>query len=147
MRVELTSIIPRNPEWVWERVKRSDTLHFIAHPLIRFRPKAGRFPEIWTEGEYEAGMSQFGVLPIGSQVIGIEYPQGKDGYVLRDNGRGTLIRLWDHWIFVEPDGQGGTRYTDRVDVKAGLLTPLIAGFARIFYGHRQRRWQSLAKRD
>ena len=91
-------------------------------------------------------MTLFGVVPIGMQTIGIEYPKGDDGYVLRDNGRGTMISVWDHWIFVEPDEHGGTRYTDRVDVEAGVLTPFVSTFARAFYGHRQRRWQELAAR-
>jgi len=28
---------------------------------------------------------------------------------------------------------------------AGMLTPLVAGFARLFYAHRQKRWRALAK--
>ena len=125
MRVELTTQIPRDPEWVWATVKRSDTLEFIAKPLVVFRPDAGSFPEVWTEGDYRASMWLFGVLPIGKQTIGIRYPEGDEGRVLRDDGHGTMISVWDHWIFVEPssDAEGASRYTDRVDVKAGVLTP------------------------
>jgi hypothetical protein len=53
-------------------------------------------------------------------------------------------RRWDHWIAIEPERRG-TRYTDTVHIDAGLLTPLIVAFARIFYRHRQRRWRRLAK--
>ncbi len=53
------------------------------------------------------------------------------------------MRRWDHWIFVAAEG-GGTRYTDRVNVEAGLLTPFIWRFARVFYGHRQRRLRAFA---
>ncbi|MEM6585274.1 MAG: hypothetical protein AAF692_05925 [Pseudomonadota bacterium] len=42
----------------------------------------------------------------------------------------------------EPDT---TRYTDRVTIKAGALTSVIAAFARLFYAHRQERWRALAK--
>jgi len=92
-------------------------------------------------------MLAFGLFPIGEQTIGIEYPL-EDGRrrILRDNGHGALIKQWDHWIFVEPDGEG-TRYTDRVDVDAGLLTPFVSAFARIFYRHRQRRWRRLVQTD
>lgn len=62
---------------------------------------------------------------------------------LRDNGYGPLIQVWDHWIEISPEGDG-TRYVDRVTVEAGWLTPLISGFAKLFYSHRQRRWKALA---
>jgi hypothetical protein len=36
------------------------------------------------------------------------------------------------------------RYRDRVEIDAGVLTPLVVAFARWFYGVRQRRWRVLA---
>ncbi len=64
---------------------------------------------------------------------------------LRDDGYSALISKWDHWITVAPDKDGGTRYSDEVEVSAGALTPFIWAFAQIFYWHRQRRWRGLAK--
>jgi hypothetical protein len=32
-----------------------------------------------------------------------------------------------------------------VHIDAGMLTPLVAAFARLFYAHRQKRWRALAK--
>lgn len=50
----------------------------------------------------------------------------------------TLTRRWDHWITIALGTTSGTtHYTDRVEIEAGLLTPLIAGFARVFYARRQ----------
>jgi len=93
-------------------------------------------------------MFLFGVIPLGWQaiVITLPEPEGNSRFV-RDNGYSLLIRRWDHWITIEPAGDGTcTRYTDTVHVDAGLLTPLIAGFAKVFYAHRQRRWRALARR-
>jgi len=82
-------------------------------------------------------------------MVGIEYPEGPDisagRAVLRDNGSGRLVPIWDHWIFLEDIGAGRTRYTDRVDVEAGVLTPMIWLFACLFYAHRQRRWHRLIR--
>jgi hypothetical protein len=88
-------------------------------------------------------MSLMGFLPLGWQTIRIEYPpvQGATR-ALRDNGFGPLIRKWDHMIEVSADARG-TRYTDRVTIDAGALTPLIVIFARYFYAHRQKRWRRL----
>ncbi|MEZ4288623.1 MAG: hypothetical protein R3A47_10875 [Polyangiales bacterium] len=146
MRIELSCRLPQRPQWVWERVRRSETLEFITAPLMKFEPTSGRFPSVWTAGNYEAQMRLFGVIPIGKQTIGIEYPEGEAGWIVRDNGHGQLIKRWDHWIFIEPEGEVA-RYTDRVDVSAGWLTPFVGLFARFFYAHRQRRWRELAARD
>lgn len=146
-RVELTTYLPCSPDEAWQRVQTSALLHHIAAPMLRFVPAGEPFPERWLPGSYRTGMLAFGVLPMGEQTIGIEIPPA-DGErrVLRDNGHGQLIRRWDHWIFIEPEGEG-TRYTDRVDIDAGLLTPFVALFARVFYGHRQKRWRALAASD
>ena len=144
MRIELSTNLPKDSDWVWARVRQSKTLEYVAAPLISFVPKHRSFPDIWEEGDYNSSMKLFGFFPLGSQTIGIEYPGGKDGLVLRDNGHGTMAKVWDHYIFVKQVG-GGTRYTDRVDVSAGFLTPFVALFARIFYAHRQRRWKKLAR--
>ncbi|MEM8726781.1 MAG: hypothetical protein AAGE86_14795 [Pseudomonadota bacterium] len=142
--VELVTYLECSPDEAWERVQTSALLNYIAAPLVRFVPHDGAFPKQWSVGEYSAGMLLFGLLPIGEQTIGIEFPPA-DGNrrILRDNGRGTMIRRWDHWIEIAPEG-AGTRYVDRVTVEAGLLTPAIAAFARLVYAHRQRRWRALA---
>ncbi len=144
--VSISTHLPASPDAVWDHVQTPRLLHHVAWPLIRFVPKGAPWPaERWTEGRHETWMFLFGLIPIGWQVIGIELPTATPGrHVVRDNGYGPLIRRWDHWIEIEPEGRG-TRYTDTVHIDAGLLTPLITAFAKIFYRHRQRRWRSLAR--
>jgi len=128
-------------------VRTSALLLYVAAPLIRFTPKdEAAFPEVWQPGEYRAWMWLFGWVPIGWQAVVISEPapQGEARFI-RDNGYGPLIRRWDHWITIGPAPSGGTAYTDRVEIEAGLLTPLIAAFARLFYAHRQRRWRALVQ--
>lgn len=145
--VELETRLECTPDEAWERVQSSALLDHIASPLIRFIPRPKPFPTIWGEGEYRAQMLVFGFLPIGWQAIVISRPEARDGArLLRDNGYGPLIKRWDHWIVVRPDPSGeGTLYTDRVHIEAGVLTPLIAAYARFFYAHRQKRWRALAR--
>jgi hypothetical protein len=144
--VELSTTLDCTPEAAWERVQTSALLIHVAAPLIRFAPQGGRpFPAIWASGEYRAWMWLFGIVPIGWQAVVISHPE-PDGETrfIRDNGYGPLIQRWDHWIAIAPGDGGTTHYTDRVEIEAGLLTPLIVAFARVFYGHRQRRWGALA---
>ena len=76
-------------------------------------------------------------------MVGLEtQPMRGEVWSIRDNGHGAMIKTWDHMIEVAPDGDG-TRFTDRVTVDAGWLTPFVALFARVFYRHRQRRWRRL----
>ena len=145
--VSLTSTLECSADAAWEWVGASALLNHITAPLIRFSPQGAPFPARWQPGEYRAWMWLFGVLPIGWQAIVISFPppSGESRFV-RDNGFGPLIKRWDHWIEIAPgETPGTTRYTDRVTIEAGLLTPIIAGFARIFYAHRQRRWSALAR--
>lgn len=143
--ITLTTHIPAQPEKIWQEVQTSRLLHYVAKGLLRFVPAGGKpFPEIWTEGKYKAWLLLFGFLPIGWQIVGLEYPPcDNQRRLLRDNGCGWLIKTWDHMISIEPEGEG-TRYTDEVKIDAGLLTMPVTLFARIFYAHRQRRWLKLA---
>lgn len=144
--IALTTHIPATPGRIWQEVQRPQLLDYVARGLVRFHPVKGRpFPEIWSEGQYKAWLLLFGFLPIGWQIIGIEFPPAAGPRKqLRDNGCGWMIKTWDHMITVEPDGEG-TRYTDSVVIDAGLFTLPVTLFARIFYAHRQRRWLRLVK--
>ena len=145
MSLELSTILDAPLERVWQEVNRPELLRYVAAPLLTFTPvEPARFPEVWEEREYVTRIRQFGILPLGLQVIHIERPSSPDRtHLLRDNGRGSLSRIWDHMILVEGLPGERTKYTDRVEVGAGLLTPLIWAFARVFYAHRQRRWHKL----
>lgn len=148
MKVALSTVIILSPNEVWRRVQTPELLMHIAAPLVRFRFNGVAAPATWSEAEsWPTSLSLFGFLPFGKQWI---VPSVHFDHVspwpkkLRDNGHSALITTWDHWITVEPDGAGGTLHRDQVDLKAGMLTPLVWLFAQIFYRHRQRRWRALA---
>lgn len=142
--IELITHLAAPPDRVSAEIMRPGLLLHVSAPLLRFKPiDPPALPDTWHDGEYKLGMWFFGLLPVGWQMVGLEtQPTGGDVWSIRDNGRGLLIKRWDHWIEVAPDGDG-TRYTDRVTIEAGLLTPFVTLFARLFYAHRQRRWRRL----
>ncbi|MFC3101036.1 hypothetical protein [Altererythrobacter lauratis] len=151
--IELSTHLSLPPAEVFARVKRPAVLEAVSAPLLRFTPRRCAFPPEWEPGEYQMGVKLFGLIPLDDQIVGIEQlpcDPSAGRYALRDNGRacardggpGGLIRRWDHTMLVEPEGKG-SRYTDRVDVEAGALTFAAAGFARLLYTHRQRRWRAL----
>lgn len=92
--------------------------------VIVSREKGG-FPPTWRPGPRRVWMWLFGLIPLGSQTINIEFPESKDGsYRLRDNGSGLLARKWDHHLSLEPHGDG-SRYRDRIHLAAGVFTPFV----------------------
>lgn len=155
MMVDLETRLAAPPDRVWAEVQTSRLLRHIARPLVHFQaldPK--ELPERWRPGKYRVFMWCFYILPFGRQWIDINEPPAPEGEpdrentrCIRDNGTGDFVRVWDHWIFIRPDGAGGTIYRDRVEVKAGLLTPFVWAFAQWFYRHRQARWRALVARD
>ena len=149
--VKVTTLLDCHPEHAWEEVQKPSLLHHVAAPLLRFEAvNPPVFPQRWREGEYLVRMKLLGVVPLGTQWIGIEFPPNHAPsvrYQARDNGHGQLMRRWDHLITLELTPDGRTRYTDRVVVNAGLFTPLARLFAVLFYRHRQQRWRKLVRRN
>ncbi|MBN2003783.1 MAG: hypothetical protein JXA21_10535 [Anaerolineae bacterium] len=54
-----------------------------------------------------------------------------------------MVRVWNHTIRFHPLGTEQLRYTDAIEIEAGLLTVFVWAFAHLFYRHRQRRWKKL----
>lgn len=146
--LELETFLPAETAMVWDHILQSRLLRFVAKGMPTFQPiDPDIIPERWSVGHYRVQKYLFGIIPIGWQDIGFELlPDQGQVHRIRDNGRGWLIPTWDHTIEVEPV-DGGTRYVDHVKIEAGVLTPLVAAFARYFYKYRQQRWQKLVAAD
>jgi hypothetical protein len=146
VRVQLSTKLPITAEEAAALVAIPALLNHIAAPLLRFvalDPPA--LPDVWGERRYHVRVLLGGLLPLGRQWIDISRHSGPaGGFRMRDNGSGDLARRWDHWITITPDAAGGCTYTDDVEIEAGLLTPFVWSFAKLFYAHRQRRWRVLA---
>lgn len=145
MRVTLSTILDIPAERAFAEVETSRLLEHVAAPLQVFEPvDPPALPARWAEGSFLVRLKMFGLVPIGTQWIVITVPaRGPDRYQVRDNGHGTLVSRWHHLITIEPLAADRCRYTDEVEVRAGVLTPFVWAFARLFYAHRQRRWRRL----
>jgi hypothetical protein len=142
MRVQLETRLAAPFDKVAVALGGSASFLAVSRPVVEFR---GMLPVAWKPGCYRVSMYLFGFLPIGWQEIGISFPAAEPGsFRLRDDGRGPLIRRWDHNVTARSEGSD-TVYRDSIDIDAGLLTPIVWLFARLFFAHRQRRWRRLAK--
>lgn len=146
-RVHVASALPAPAAAVWEEVKTTALLHEVAWPLLRFRPAPGTvLPERWPVGVPVAlRLYLLGMVPLGPHRLAVESVDDEERK-LQTRERSRLLRRWDHHIHVEALGLAHTRYTDAVDLDAGLLTPLVGAFARAFFRYRHRRLRSVARR-
>lgn len=150
MRLHLQTLVSCRPARAREQVVTPRLLQRVAWPLLTFKPiDPARWAQQWEPGDYWVSMRAFGVVPLGRQKVGISYPppQQPDEFLLRDDGRGTLIRRWDHLIRLTPGPAHTTSYEDRLAIEAGLLTLPVWVWAALFYRWRQHRWRHLARRD
>ncbi len=145
MRLQCTSLIPCSPARLGSELERPVLLQHLAAPMLAFVPlDPPEFPAVWSPGEYRARLLLGGRIPLGVHTL-VPQPLPADAapLVWHDAGHSGLIRVWDHQITIS-DVHGMTRYTDLVEIHAGVLTGVAWLFAKVFYTHRQRRLNRLA---
>ncbi|SEP82086.1 hypothetical protein [Microlunatus flavus] len=142
MRLRCSSLQSCSRERLAEELTRPVLLCRIAWPLLTFTPVdpavlAGR----WAFRPYVFALRLAGRVPLGEHTI-VPQPPRSGAEVWHDAGHSDLVHVWDHRIELT-DVHGMTRYTDLVEVRAGVLTPVAWAFAQVFYRHRQRRLNRL----
>lgn len=132
MRVQLKIVLDASPDAVWDALCSPSVLSDISHPLLSFEPLSPTgLPHRWDEGPHPVAVSAlFGIVPVGRQSIDIHFSQRGDTRVLEDSGgpiSGALaiITSWRHRMAVAPGPEGTTLYRDRLDISAGVLTPVV----------------------
>jgi ligand-binding SRPBCC domain-containing protein len=144
MVVRVSTELEIPAERAWETVKKVDTLRYITRGVLGFRP-LGEVPETIAEGEViRVRLMFFHVLPAWKheiEIVGVDEQARR----IETMEHGGSVKRWNHVITVEPAGDGRSLYTDRIDLEAGRMTPLVAGYAKVFYRYRQRRWRKLAR--
>jgi hypothetical protein len=138
MIIRVTSIFPADRETVFEKLQEIETLRYICSPLATFTPLDKSLK--WQAGAVfrfkltACGLS-FGVHTIKVKKFDI------DKILTHENNK--EVRVWNHIITLEKCGKNKTKYSDIVEVRAGLKTPFIWLWANVFYRHRQRKWREL----
>ena len=134
MRVMVQSILPCCAELAWEEVQTSRLLLEVIRPLAAVHPMPGEsFPAIWREDtQFRCRCYLLGFIPIGTRELVFERIDSAK-MEIQSRESDPLIRHWDHLIAVESVDPDRCRYRDTIDIDAGLLTPFVWLFARIFY--------------
>lgn len=131
---------------LWKDISRPNSLQFVASPILRFEPiESEDLDHEWEVGrDYPLKLYFLGIIPLGRHTIQL-VEVDKDRNFIASRERGTLAPVWNHSISFHETQPGLVSYTDEIEIRAGLLTPLIWLLAHLFYRHRQRRWKVLLK--
>lgn len=142
--VDLRTPLTASADAVWDAVTtpsafRTVTRGLISMPVIRHRT------DRWRAGETVVGwVFLFGFIPFSRHHLHVaEINDATRTMTSRE--RGGLVKVWNHDIVVTPSGVDSCIYRDRIEIDAGLLTPVVVLYATWFYRMRQRRWRALAK--
>jgi hypothetical protein len=131
MRVVLRFELDAYPDEVWAMLHDPLALAEVVAPLLELEPVGHRrFPPTWTPGDHLVRLRVLGILPVGDQVIRLSTSRRGGARILEDSGGPVsgalgLVTGWRHRMAVSPLPGGRTLYRDRLDISAGLLTPLV----------------------
>jgi ligand-binding SRPBCC domain-containing protein len=140
--VTVTTTLDAPAEQVWAAVQSPSTLSFVSHGVLRFALDHRGAP--WTEGEtVTVRLFLFGVLPLWRHHLTVAEVD-HERMQLRSEESGGPVSTWRHRIKVRPLDGDRCRYTDEIDIDAGILTAPVRAFAHLFYRVRQQRWRVLA---
>jgi hypothetical protein len=146
MIARISTYLPCSEGELWAKIVDPKSLQFVASPILHFIPaRNNELDSQWKVGrDYVLKLYLFGFLPLGNHTIRlINIDRSENNIESREIG--LLANIWNHTIQFQEIEENCIYYTDTIEIKAGLLTPLIWGFAHLFYRHRQRRWKKLLK--
>ncbi|UCR88534.1 hypothetical protein [Mycetocola spongiae] len=140
MYVQLRFPIECSPEEAWRALRSVAVVREIYAPLLDVRPVSPFIPAepgaslaaedvlapgtMWEPGEVECEIRLLGVIPLGRQIIRVNFERSRDGSadIFVDTGGATagplkFLRGWRHRMAVAPDPADPTRtlWRDRVE--------------------------------
>ncbi|MEO1058445.1 MAG: hypothetical protein AAFY28_16175, partial [Actinomycetota bacterium] len=141
--LSVTTVLDAPAEVVWPAVQTPHAFVHVARGLVRY-PAAERVEGPWEVGMEISGWTfLFGVVPFSIHTLCVEAID-HDAKVVISDEHGGAVRTWRHRLITTPIDATRCSYEDRVDIDAGVLTPVVYAFAWLFYRGRQRRWRTLA---
>jgi hypothetical protein len=144
VQVRVSTDLESSADRVWAQLKKPETLVYVTRGVLGFRPLddvPDRFEEGWVIRMRLLFFHFISAWKHEIRVVRID----EQAHEIYTNERGGPIRKWNHLLKVEPRSERRCRYTDAIEIGAGLLTPSVWLYAQLFYRYRQLRWRKLAR--
>ena len=144
MKLKLTSKLNSTPGKIFEKIKNPSLLKKIAFPILRFDLiDPNQELKEWEVGkDYTFKLYFLNFLYLGIHKIKINRIDSDKKQIV-SNESGSLVKIWNHTIFLEKLSNNQTQYTDELEIQAGLWTLFVWVFAVLFYSHRQNRLRKI----
>lgn len=144
MIAKISTRLETTADKAWSAVKKTETFLYVTRGLLGMA-HTQELPREWQEGQTVRMRLRPLHLPLGwtheLRILRVD-EQKREIYT---NEKGGFIKVWNHLIKIVPDGESRCRYTDQIEVDAGLLTLPVWLYVHIFFRYRQARWRVLAK--
>ncbi len=129
--VHIETILPTDADRVWPAMLSPVTFLYVCKGLFGFPALSGR-SEALHPGERGTGwLFAFHLIPAYRHTIEI-VEVDEAGKTVRTHEYGGVLKAWNHTLHVEPVDERSCRYSDTVDIDAGVATTLVAALARAF---------------
>lgn len=142
MVVKVHTQPPTSADYAWRVLSRHDTFPYAARGAFGYTD-AERWPEEVHEGqEIQTRILFFHLIPAWRHHLRLVRVDEKRREILFQE-RGGFIGAWNHRIHIEPENTVRCRYTDEIEIRAGIVTPLAWAFAHLSLRYRQLRLRRL----
>lgn len=142
--VHLETELPTSAERVWSAMRHPASFLYVTRGVVGFPALAGRTDPI-RSGEIGTGwVLAFNVIPAYRHTIEV-LDVDEATRTIRSHEFGGALRRWDHTLHVERIDERSCRYSDTIEIDAGVLTGAAAAIATGIFRYRQRRWHRLVR--
>lgn len=143
--VHVETTLPTSADRVWSAMISPATFLYVCKGLFGFPALAGRTESLRTGERGTGWLMAFHVIPAYRHTIEVTEVDEATG-TIRTREHGGALKAWNHTLHVEALQADSCRYSDTVDIDAGLLTGAVVAIANGIYRYRQRRWRKLVRR-
>lgn len=140
--VYLETELPTDVDRVWGAMQHAGTFLYLCRGLFGIPALVGRTEPMRVGELGTAWLWGLHLIPLYRHTIHV-IEVDEETHTVRTNERGGMLRTWNHTLHVESIGTGRSRYSDSIDIDAGVLTAIAVRGAAAIFRYRQRRWHKL----
>jgi len=145
IRIIISSILNNFTEKIWNKLLDIETLIYICKPIATFKTGTkDKYIKWELNKEYIFKLFIYWFIPFGNHKILLEKID-EENKIIISKEHNNIVKIWNHKIKIEDKGENIIKYTDEIELYAGVFTLFIAIWGIMFYKHRQKKWKKIVK--